>query len=184
MKKIALYCIFLIGLATILLSYWFYNETFIDFFFFLAGFLISLIALIAILYYDNLKGRIFWILFLIGFIIIRPTVKDWLIGKSFSAIISKNQSLFDKANNILISKKDNVMFPPVSKTDSVFSITEIDALNKLLNKTQIYYIRKDKTTIFYPTHGAMGRHGGITYFFTTFIPTEYYTHVKGKWYYD
>jgi len=184
MKRFVLYCILLIGLTTILSSYWFYNETFIDFFFFLAGFLISLIALIAILYYDSLKGKIFWVLFLIGFIIIRPTVKDWLIVKSFSTIIIKNQNLFDKANTILISKKDNVTFPPVSKTDSVFTITEIDALNKLLIQAHIYYIKKDNTTIFYPTHGSMGRHGGLTYFFTTFIPTEYYTHVKGKWYYD
>jgi hypothetical protein len=99
-------------------------------------------------------------------------------------IIGKNESLFDSANNILISKKGKVTFRPVSKSDSVFTKAEIDVLNKLINQSKIAYIKKDSTTIFYPTHGAMGRYGGLTYFFTTFIPTEYYTHLKGKWYYD
>ena len=178
--------VYLAGLLAILGSYLFWGRMeFTMGLLLILGFTISIISFITIIKKDKLKTVILGIAIAGLFFILNITLKEWLIGQSLKITISKNETLFEQVNHILISKNQNISFPPVhDREDSIFSVEEISTLRKFLDETGVFFIRKDEVKIFYPTYGAMDTKGGIFYFYSAHIPKTHFGHIKGKWYYD
>lgn len=187
MKLHARHIFYLIGLITILASYLLYiSMPFISLMILGIAFFISLSAFVFIIVTDRLKLILFFLLFGIITLYFRSSFKEWSISRSYNSILSRNEKIFEKANSILSSKKENVYYPPIpGHEDSILSVFEIQILDQFLKETKVTYIRKDQEKIFYPIWGVpLEMDYGLFYFYSGYIPTKYFKHLKGKWYYD
>lgn len=150
------------------------------------AFLISIATFVFIVVKDKLKLILLFLIFGVITLYFRSSFKDWAIARSYNSILIKNEFFFKKVNTILSAKNGDVAYPPVSgREDSIFSAFEIQILNQFLDETKIRYIRKDQDKIFYPIWGVpLEMDYGIFYFHYENVPTTYFKHIKGKWYYN
>jgi|RhiMetdeSRZDD1v2_1073273.scaffolds.fasta_scaffold12240_10 hypothetical protein len=179
--------VFLVGLIAIFFSYLLYaSMPFVSFMILVGAFFTSLFAFVAIMAKDSLKLKLIFFALAIVIFFLRDPLKKCTIDRSYNLILVQNEKIFNKVNAILISKQEDVCYPPIpGHEDSIFSVFEVQILNQFLRETPVKYIRKDKLKIFYPTRGVpLEMDYGIYYFYSGFIPSDYFKHIKGKWYFD
>ena len=186
MKPRLRHLIFLIGLVTAIGSYLAWGRMHFTFAtLLLAGVIIAFLSFIAINKKDQPKVVFYSFLIAALFFVSKLVLKEWLIGRSFDFTLVKNEKLFAQVNNILISKGENISFPATHEGDeNIFSVEESAVLKKFLKETDVLFIRKDATKIFYPTYGIMDNDGGLFYFYSNNTPNSHFGHIKGRWYYD
>jgi hypothetical protein len=186
MKPQLRHLIYLIGLVTAVGSYLFWGSMHFTFaILLLVGFITALLSFLAIIKKDKPKIVVYSLLIAVSFFVSKLGLKGWLIGRSFDFTLVKHEKLFAEVNNILISKSGNVAFPATyDGEENTFSVYETALLKKFLKETDVLFIRKDATKIFYPTYGIMDNDGGLFYFYSNYSPINHFGHVKGKWYYD
>jgi len=172
---------------TIFASYLLYiSSPFVSLLILGVAFLISISTFIAITLKDPLKQILLFLLLGIITLFFKSSFKEWAIVRSYNSILVKNEKIFEKVNTILSAKNGKVPYPPIpGHEDSIFSVSEIQTLNQFLKETKIRYIRKDEDKIFYPIWGVpLEMDYGMFYFHSGYIPTRYFKHIKGNWYYD
>ena len=179
--------ILLIGTLAVFLSFLFFSggtETY-DLLF-ISGFLIATISYLVILFKkDTLKNKIYWTLVVIALCVIQQLTEPLLIKKSYSIFIIHNQGRLENLNDLILTKKDGLLFMPTLDTNVSrdFTATEIKYIYSLVTGTNISLIEKDSDKIFYRTYGMLDVQNGIFYFYGAAKPDKRFKHIYGKWFY-
>ena len=150
----------------------------------LVGVILAGLSFAWILIKDKGKTRLMWIGVVIVGIAIQQLSERWLIGRSFQLLITRNQILFDQANEIMQSKPGDASYWGIQHKNSKekFSSTELEVLERLKQRVHLTYITKDSMRIFYETYGFLDVRGGVSYFYRDGADSRY-TKIKGRWYF-
>jgi hypothetical protein len=131
--------------------------------FFISGIILILVS-IGILFNENKTPGILSILFLIVAFFLLQFVKHEIKAWSYRLLISRNHFLYDEANRIIITKKENTRY--WLKDDSLsqhFTGSEIQLLHKLSKSTGTRYIEKGPYFVYYSMDGFMNNDFGLWY---------------------
>ena len=142
------------------------------------------IALVAIVIKDRRKQAITYILISGTLASTIMYFKSTLKAYSYNGLISANEALLERANDILRDKRGNVIYSThMITSNSSFSKEEISVLNSVIDGLNARFIRKDSSSIYYCTDGVMGSDYGIWYFYTENKPKGF-LQIKDRWYYE
>ena len=177
----------LTGMFAVIVSFlWFGRNTNSYDIIFLAGFLISCLSFLVILFKpDTLKSKLLWTLVVVLAMGLQWLTEPLLIRTSYSIFINKHDKDLASATSLIASKKSDLSISPSSElwTEKGFTEEEGKQIRGSLKNTGVRFVSKDSIKIFYMTWGMLDVSHGIYYFYSDIKPDNRYRRIFGNWYY-